>query len=113
MSSARLKLAKNQANAKQHSEAELLLFENYSRSSSTLSHKNNRTYSKNKPKNKSVCIHGIIPLIITKMEIKIKNRSHRYDLNRPRSRHGDKYRKYRKCLCMMMLTCINQHLRIS
>ena len=45
ISNARLKLAENQANAKQHSEAELLLFENYSRSSSTLSSKNNRTYS--------------------------------------------------------------------
>ena len=33
---ARLKLAKNQANANQHPEAELLLFENYSHSSSTL-----------------------------------------------------------------------------
>ena len=32
-----LKLAKNQASAKQHAEAELLLFENYSYSSSTLS----------------------------------------------------------------------------
>ena len=30
ISNARLKLAKNQANAKQHPEAELLLFENYS-----------------------------------------------------------------------------------
>ena len=34
----RLKLAKNQVNAKQHSEAELLLFENYLHSSSTLSY---------------------------------------------------------------------------
>ena len=37
---------KNQAYAKQHPEAELWLFENYSHSSSTLSSKNNRTYSK-------------------------------------------------------------------
>ena len=34
ISNARLKLAKNQANAKKHPEAELLLFENYSPSSS-------------------------------------------------------------------------------
>ena len=34
---ARLKLAKNQANTKQHPEAELLLFENCSNSSSMLS----------------------------------------------------------------------------
>ena len=45
-----MKLAKNQANAKQHPEAELLLFENYSHSSSTLSSKNNRTYSEKKAK---------------------------------------------------------------
>ena len=46
MSNARLILAKCQANAKQHPEAELLLFENYSHSSFTLSSKNNSTYSK-------------------------------------------------------------------
>ena len=46
ISNAKLKLAKNQANAKQHPEAELLLLENYSHSSSTLSSKNNRIYSK-------------------------------------------------------------------
>ena len=43
---ARLKFAKNQAHAKQHTEVELLLFENYLHSSSTLSNKSNRTYSK-------------------------------------------------------------------
>ena len=36
--------AKNQANAKQHTEAELLVFENYSHSSFTLSLKNKMTY---------------------------------------------------------------------
>ena len=36
ISSARLKLAKSQANAEQHPETELLLFKNYSHSSSTL-----------------------------------------------------------------------------
>ena len=36
ISNTRLKLAKNQANVKQHLEAELLLFENYAHSSSTL-----------------------------------------------------------------------------
>ena len=43
---------KYQVNAKQHPEAELLLFENYSHSSFTLSFKNNRTYSKNYPNEK-------------------------------------------------------------
>ena len=27
------------------------------------------------------------------MKIKMKNRSHRYDIDRPRSRHGHKYNK--------------------
>ena len=36
---------KNQAKAKQRPEAELVLFENYSLSSSTLSPKNKKTYS--------------------------------------------------------------------
>ena len=44
ISNARLKLAKNQADTYQHPEVELLLFENYSHPSSTLSSKNNRTY---------------------------------------------------------------------
>ena len=42
--------------------------------------------------------------------IKMKNRSLRYDINSPMSRHGHKYRKYRKCLSMMMLIGIKQHL---
>ena len=46
LSNARLKLTKSQANAKQHPEAELQLFGNYSQSSTTSSSKNNRTYSK-------------------------------------------------------------------
>ena len=42
--------------AKQHSEAERLLFETYSHSSSTLSSKNNTTYSKKQAK-KQVFLH--------------------------------------------------------
>ena len=42
VSNARLKLGKNWANAKQHPETELLLFENYSHSCSTFSSKNNK-----------------------------------------------------------------------
>ena len=78
-------MTKNEANAKQNPEAEFLLFKNCSYSSSTLSFKNNRTYSKNKQKNKCVCIHEIIRLIIMKMKMKI-NRSQRYNINRHRSR---------------------------
>ena len=40
----------------------------------------------------------------------MKNRSHRYDMNKPRSRHGHKYSKNKKCLTVMMLICIKQHL---
>ena len=42
----------------------------------------------NKQKDKYVCIHEIMRLIIMKMKMKMKNASHRYDINRPRSRHG-------------------------
>ena len=62
-------------------ETELWLHGNYSHSSSTLSSK----------------------------KMKLKSKSHRYDLNRPRPRHGHEY-KYKKCLSMMMLICITQHL---
>ena len=50
-----LKLAKNQAKAKQHPEAEILLIEKYSLSSFTLSSKNNSGYSKKMYK-KQVCL---------------------------------------------------------
>ena len=43
------------------------------------------------------------------MTMKRKNRSHRYNINRPRCRHGRKYSKYSTyimCLTMMMLVCI-------
>ena len=80
-----------------------MLIENHSHSSSTLSSKNNRTYSKNKQKNTCVCIHEIIRFIIMKMRIKMKNRSHRYDIKRLSSRHGHKYSRYKNSLTMMML----------
>ena len=38
-------------------------------------------------------IHEIIRLIIMKMKMNMKNRSHRYNINRARSRHGQKYSK--------------------
>ena len=65
---------------------------------------------KNKQKNKCVCFNEIIRLIIMKMEMKMKNTSRRYDINRTRSSHEHKYSKYKKHLSMMMLTCITQHL---
>ena len=42
------------------------------------------------------------------MKVKIKNRSHRYDINRPKSRQGHKFSIYNKCLTMILLTCIKQ-----
>ena len=36
--------------------------------------------------------------------------SHRYDINRRRSRHGHNYGKCKNCLSMMMPTCIKQNL---
>ena len=35
--------------------------------------------------------------------MKMKNRSHRYDINRRSSRQGNKSSKYKKCLSMMLL----------
>ena len=46
---------KNQAKAKQHPQAELLLFKNYFLSSSMLSSENNRAYSKKCAK-KQLCL---------------------------------------------------------
>ena len=66
----------------------------------------------NKQKDNCICIYEIIQLIIMKMKMKMKNRSHRYDTSRPRCRHDHKYSIYRKCLTIMMLTCIKKHLRI-
>ena len=66
---------------------------------------------KYKEKNKCVCIHEIIWKSITmKMKMNMKNRSHRYDINRTRSRNGHRYSKYKKCLIMIMLIGIKQHL---
>ena len=44
-----------------------------------------------------------------KIRLKMKNRSHRYDINRPRPRHGQRYTKYKMYLSIMMVICIKQH----
>ena len=90
ISNARLILVKNQAKAKQHPEVELLVFENYLLFSSTLSFKNNRRYSKKCAKNKYVCLNDLIWLMTMKMRLEMRNRSHIYDINRPRSKHEHK-----------------------
>ena len=48
---------------------------------------------KNKQKGKCVCIYEILRLIIMKMTMEKKNRSHRYNINRP----------IYNCLIMMMV----------
>ena len=45
-----------------------------------------------------------------KMKLKMENGS-RYDMNRPRPRHGHKYTKYKMCLSIMMVISLKQHLR--
>ena len=36
----------------------------------------------------------------------MKSKSQRYNINRPRPRHGDKYDKNKICLSIMMVICI-------
>ena len=43
------------------------------------------------------------------MKMEMINKLHRYDINRPRHRHGHKYSEYKKCLNMMMLKFTKQH----
>ena len=98
ISNATLKLTENQAKAKQYPEAELLLFENYSISSSIFSSKNNRRYSKIRTKHKCVCFNEISWPMTMEMRLKMKNTSHGCDINRPRPRHRHKYTKYKMYL---------------
>ena len=55
-------------------------------------------------------------LIIMKMKMKIKNRSHRFDMNSPRSRHGHKYNKYKVSQyddAYMLEETTKQHLKLN
>ena len=45
-----------------------------------------------------------------KMRLKMEHRSPRYNINRPRPRHGPKYTKYKMCLSIMIAICIKQNL---
>ena len=110
ISNARLKLTKNQVNAKQHPEqhpeTELLLFENYLHFSFMLSKKIGHTL-KNKEKNKCVCIHEIIWLLIMEMKMK-KESTYHIDTkkNRLRSRQRHKHSQYKKRLRMIIFICL-------
>ena len=72
-------------------------------SSSLLSSKTNMRYPKKCAKNICVCFNEIVWLIIMKIKLKMKHRSHRYDINKTRLRHGYKYAKYKICLSMMVM----------
>ena len=43
----------------------------------------------------------------------MKNRSHRYDINRHRSRYGHRYTKYKMWFSIMVALCIKQHLSLT
>ena len=58
---------------------------------------------KNKRKNNFVCIHEIIRLTIMKMKVKMKNRSHRHDINGPRLRQGHKIVNIESVSMMMLI----------
>ena len=62
---------------------------NFSLSSSTLSSQNNKKYSKK-------CTKINAPVLMRLL--KMKNRSLRHDINRPRPRHGHKYVSNKICL---------------
>ena len=93
ISNASLKLTKDQANAKEHPIWKLFTFF--------------------LQKSKWVSIHKIIRLIKMNMKIKMKNTSHRYDINRPTSRHGHEYCKYKNCFTMMYQATPKQYLNLS
>ena len=43
-------------------------------------------------------------------ELKLKNRSQRYDIYGPRTRHGKKHAKCKMCLNIMIVMCIKKYL---
>ena len=83
ISNAGLKLGKIKQKLSITLRLNLLLFENYSLFSCTLSSssKSNRRYSKKCTKNKYVFLNEVIWLMTMKMRLKMKNRSHRYSIN--------------------------------
>ena len=68
---------------------------NYFINSCYLPSKTNMRYSKKRAKNNCVYFNEIMwLLIVMKMKLKIKNESHRYDINRTSPRRFHKYTKY-------------------
>ena len=48
-------------------------------------------------------------MIHYKKGLKMKNRLHRYEINRPRPKHGYICTRYKMCFSVMMIICIKQH----
>ena len=67
-------------------------------------------YSKKYAKNKCACFNENIWLILMKMRVKLKNRSHRYNMKKINPRHGYGNNKYKIRLSMIMVMCNKQHL---
>ena len=88
-------MAKNQAKSKQRPEAKLLLFENYSLSLSRHHPKLIEGILKKCTKKKYVYLNEVISSMTMKRRLKMKNRSHRYGINRPAVKHGHRYTKYK------------------
>ena len=65
---------------------------------------------KNKQKNNCVCIHEIIGLITMKMQIFMKNRSYRNNINGSGPRHKHYCSKYKTFVSMIMLIIVKQPL---
>ena len=61
------------------------------------SSKNNRKHSLKCTKSKCVCLNEVIE---KKLRLKMKNKSYRWNINRPRPRDGHKNTKYKWYLSM-------------
>ena len=57
-----------------------------------------------------VCIYEMFGLIIMKMQMKMKNRAHKHDINWSRYIYGHENSKYKNCLVMMTHIFTKQHL---
>ena len=98
----------------QHREAE-----NYSlSSSSTLSSKNNKRYSKKCTKNKYPCLNEFIwlmtmKIMTMKIRLKMNKKSHRYDINGSSPNMDINILNVKCVLIIMMIICTAQHLNLN
>ena len=97
INNARLRLAENQTSARQHPEAEVLIFEHYLHSSTTLSSKSTRAHRKKNAKEQGYLYSWDYTINHNEYDEKIP---HKYGINRPRPRHGRKYSKNITCLSL-------------